>query len=322
MANELTPTSQISSSRIPRGLLIITPALIVFLVVVAAGHWATGPQHLQWEQRSPAHGPPLNDASAPLGYYFWDYGLIMEQSQLKDVQVHIPFEQGPPQKLLGRVLLFKNGDHQPLLEVHGRRPRKLTVPRPFHWPSVEAVVAAPVLWQLVYEAGGQPSLWDPSSWPSPLMVSRAPDDSEELHVVGTPWTQGQLRLVMVAADGSLYQVRCGTEHHPCPFTEGLRSAQWSNSSHHIRRQWTQRKIKSQLQQLTAHPQDDSIKTSLQLYLASLITLDPRDTQAYFHLGMLTPRRDTLQAMIRYGQAVGLEPEKLLELQARFDSLAP
>ena len=57
---------------------------------------------------------------------------------------------------------------------------------------------------------------------------------------------------------------------------------------------------------------------LQLYLISMLTLDPRDSEAFFHLGKLARNRETALSAMRYGRDLGMEPEKLLELQAVAD----
>ena len=60
---------------------------------------------------------------------------------------------------------------------------------------------------------------------------------------------------------------------------------------------------------------------LSLYLVSLLTLDPRDPEAFFHLGKLARTRETILSAIRYGRDLGLEHAKIVELEAVADRLS-
>jgi hypothetical protein len=59
---------------------------------------------------------------------------------------------------------------------------------------------------------------------------------------------------------------------------------------------------------------------LSLYLVSLLTQDPRDPEAFFHLGKLARNRETATSAARFGRDLGLEPMKILELEATANRL--
>jgi hypothetical protein len=61
-------------------------------------------------------------------------------------------------------------------------------------------------------------------------------------------------------------------------------------------------------------QKERYEKLLSLYLVSYLTLDPRDPEAFFHLGKLSRNKTTLLSAIQYGKDLGLEPAKILELK--------
>lgn len=262
---------------------------------------------------------------------FWEYALFITPELLARHEVLIPYEKGPPEKLLSRVLLVDKATHAMALELHGKRPRSYAdhvVGAVF-----EAAVRVPTvygLWEYMPELtrfvreAGLAGLHRPVL--TRTLLSTPGDGGVTVETIGTPLTEGspQLRFFYRGAGGSVFQVRCDG----CAFSRTLRSARMSadpRASLRDRKAWAQGRIKGKLRELAAMgpgapaEKRELAKTELTLMLASLLTLDPRDPEAYFHLGKLAANRETLHSALRYGRDVGLEPAKLAELQSELDN---
>ena len=268
--------------------------------------------------------------------YFWDYATWVDPAMLDHVNIVVPYEKGPPQKLLPKIFFEDSGNHAIVLELHGRRPRSYsptevldlfdsTVAHPRDWP---------LLWRLEREAGlaaegmNAPILY--------LVRLNQGTRSQVTQAIGVPWdTSGSTprpengRLFFWGPDGSVFQVKCAS---PCTMARTLELIQFPpdpRGSHADRLEWTKATLKKLLEAAEAvggakpeaGPERARQDNLLSLYLVSLLTLDPKDPEAFFHLGKLARNRETILSAIRYGRDLGMEHAKIVELEAVADRLS-
>lgn len=261
--------------------------------------------------------------------YFWDYATFINPAWLDRVNIVLPYEKGPPQKLIPKIFFEDATTHAIVLQLHGRRPRQysqsdvyalfeLGIAQPADWP---------LAWRLEREAGltaeglNVPVLY--------LMRLNQGISSQVTHAIGVPWAvgggdnpdgtapsgSGTGRFFFWGPDGSVFQVKCPS---PCAMSRMLELVQFPadpRGSRAERLEWTKKTLRSLL---AANTRQDGL---LSLYLVSMLTQDPRDPEAYFHLGKLARNLTTLRSAISFGRDVGLEPEKIIELQAEADRLS-
>jgi hypothetical protein len=272
---------------------------------------------------------PAPEPTRSLPVYFWDYATWIDPEWLDSVDLVLPYEKGPPQKLLPKVYFADARAHAVELELHGRRPR--AYPR----AEVEALFASgalhpgdwPLVWKLEREAGlaadevPVPALY--------LLELRAPQQEPPTLAVGVPWDgarkQGEGRLFFWGTDGSVFQARCA---EPCGESaarvlERIRFPADPRGSAKERIEWTKRRIAKLL--ATPVPAQDTTgraryERMLSLYLVSMLTMDPRDPEAFFHIGKLAHNRETVLSALRYGRDVGLEKAKLFELETMAEKM--
>jgi hypothetical protein len=277
---------------------------------------------------------PAPDQRRSLPVYLWDYATWIDPEWLDTVDLVLPYEKGPPQKLLPKIYFADARAHAVELELHGRRPR--SYPR----PEVEALFASgalhpgdwPLVWKLEREAGlaleGGPV---PALYLLELGHDRgaAADNTAPTLAVGVPWDgihkQGEGRLFFWGSDGSVFQVRCAD---PCGESaarvlERIRFPADPRGSAKERLEWTRRRI-AKLLAAPVPPQDTTgrarYERTLTLYLVSMLTMDPRDPEAFFHIGKLAHNRETVLSALRYGRDVGLEQAKVFELEATAEKM--
>ena len=58
-----------------------------------------------------------------LPVFFWDFSTMIDPKWLKDHDLIIPYEKGPPEKLLSKIIFRNSKTKQFELEFNGRRPR-------------------------------------------------------------------------------------------------------------------------------------------------------------------------------------------------------
>ena len=90
-----------------------------------------------------------------------------------------------------------------------------------------------------------------------------------------------------------------------------------------RRRWTGKQLRKLTDALTQEHDPKARaerENALSLYLVSYLSIDPRDAEAFFHLGKLAKSRDALESILKYGRDVGMEPYKILELQSLMQNL--
>lgn len=284
---------------------------------------------------------PLSDdeKSKILPVFFWDYSTLVDPATLRNTEIVIPYEKGPPEKLLSRILFRDLKTHEPLLELDGRRPRTFdlnTVERVFSEMAAYETIpvtgdSAVLIYQLQKEAGIIDRHGNFISGHRPEMLNLVRFESGT-RLIGIPWTELAMasdkdqsgHFFFLGNDGSIFQVRCfGT----CRLRDLLVHVEFLSDPHASvasRAQFIRDRLKKILtEKPTENTNTDSqlsnkldFENRLTLYLASLITLMPQETEAYFHLGQLTHNRDTLEAMIRYGEDLKMDPAELAELKSK------
>lgn len=257
--------------------------------------------------------------------YFWDYATWMNPDWLNEINIILPYEKGPPQKLLPKIYFEDAKTHAIVLELHGRRPRQYK-PETIYGIFEQPVVHPrdwPLVWRLEREAG----LTTEGLNAAILYLLRINQggSSRVTQAIGVPWdTRGSTprpdngRFFYWGPDGSVFQVKCPS---PCRMARLLELVQFPEDprgSHQQRLAWTKDTIRKLLETSKPGQADRKRENLLSLYLLSLLTIDPRDPEAYFHLGKLARNRETVVSAIRYGRDVGMDPAKLMELQAAAD----
>jgi hypothetical protein len=257
--------------------------------------------------------------------YFWDYATAVSPAWFEKFNLMLPYEKGPPQKLLSKVYFEEAKSHSIVLELNGKRPRTY---------SPDSVVG-------LFQASGQSSALSPSNWALIARLQReaglfGADEgfaSDSLHLlklsngtqaIGVPWGDGKSgRAFFWGPGGSVFQIHCPS---PCSLSRMLELVQFPSDvkgSLPERLKWTQSTLRELLNK--APPTEPAAKLRheglLSLYLISLLTLDPRDPEAFFHIGKLAKNRETVLSAIRYGRDLGLEPMKIVELQADAERMA-
>lgn len=277
--------------------------------------------------------------------YLWDYATFIDPEWFDHVDLVLPYEKGPPQKLFPKVYFEDSRTHLILLELHGKRPRSYDPREIFDIFSVPATQPRdwPLIWRLEREAGlTAEGLSPPTLF---LMTLAQSTTSEVTHAIGVPWRSSERlenghsvadpsegRLFFWGPDGSVFQVKCAS---PCAMAPMLELTQFPKDpagSRAKRLDWTKERLKELLtategpagnsSEKAASPAHTRQENLLSLYLVSLLTLDPRDPEVYFHIGKLARNLTTVRAAISYGRDVGLEHAKIVELEGVADRLSP
>ncbi len=276
--------------------------------------------------------PRSSDKMVPV--YFWDYATWVDPELFSKINLVIPYEKGPPQKLLPKIFFEDSSNHSIVLELHGRRPRSYSpsevlnlfdspVVHPRDWP---------LLWRLEREAGltaeglNTPILY--------LLRLGQGSSSQVTQAIGVPWDTSNStprpengRIFFWGPDGSVFQIKCPS---PCVMARTLELIQFPadpRGSHAERLEWTKATLKKLLEATGAGTKAEAgterarQESLLSLYLVSLLTLDPKDPETFFHLGKLARNRETILSAIRYGRDLGLEHAKIVELEAVADRLS-
>ncbi|MEW6057448.1 MAG: hypothetical protein AB1540_12620 [Bdellovibrionota bacterium] len=264
--------------------------------------------------------------------YFWDYATLIDPAELDRFNLIVPYEKGPPERLLSKVYWENPQTHSIELELHGKRPRAYST------ELVAQLFASnqthPRDWSLVWKLSKEAGLFSGRTQAESLhLIQLEQAGQPTTHAIGVPWTQnpnaertGAGRFFFWGPDGSVFQVKCA---QPCGLSRILELAQFAPDPKGSRAQrvsWTQATLKKLLGQLpeVVSKKDATARrrheTLLNLYLISLLTLDPRDPEAFFHLGKLARNRETLLSAIRYGRDVGMQQAALVELESMLNAL--
>lgn len=268
--------------------------------------------------------------SGKIPTHFWDYALLFPEDLLNQLEVQIPYEKGPPEKLLPRVTLIDRESRRPVLELSGKRPRKVPdhdVELIFHNEKGSTLAA---LWQFIpeivrleREAGMLGEAARPL-WERPqLALIHFGTGDEGAMAIGTPWPEGAAgeidqRFFYRTDEGAIFQVRA-RDSRMLPVLASVRVTHDAHGTLKERKEWALAQVQEGLSRAFKPGAADSARTRLMLAIASLLTMDPRDPEAFFHLGKLARDADTVHAALRYGRDVGLEPAKLAELQAELEN---
>lgn len=279
------------------------------------------------KQRHDVAAPAPDEGLVPI--YFWDYATWVSPAWLENLNLVLPYEKGPPQRYLPKIYLEDARTRTIALELHGRRPRQYQQKQLYEIFDTPMVQPRdwPLLWRLEREAGlTTAGLTAPVLH---LMRIAQGGSSKVTQAIGVPWNaQGKTarpedgHFFFWGPDGSVFQVKCPA---PCPISRMLELVQFPDDpkgSRAERLEWTKTTLKRLLDGTAAKPADEleALRQNnlLSLYLVSLLTQDPRDPEAYFHLGKLARNRETALSALRYGRDVGLEHAKLVELEAVVD----
>lgn len=260
---------------------------------------------------------------------FWDYVFWIDPAELENLHIVLPYEKGPPQKLLSKIVFLNKETNQVELELNGKRPRtydpteiqNMFVEYSFS-PRFQPHFWKP-LYQLVHEAGLDRAHSDyrlnlPFYWFEIKRVGAA-----ATRAVGLPWesfpaldapipTKYSGRFFFLSPPGGVFQVRCPAPCTLAPWLERLYFPDDIKGSFAARKEWTLgilRGLLSDPRQVAEH------KNLVLIYLISILSLDPRDPEAFFHVGKLASHIQTLQSAIRYGKDVGLDPARVAELES-------
>lgn len=307
-------------------LATVATAAIIAIFVLPFGDAL--PFHLLKQYRS-IEAPQYTARARPL--YLWDYALVVDEEKLGQYEVVIPYAKGPPSKLLNAIYLRNIANHEDSLELFGKRPRtydRALIEKYFENTNLLSGLTKLgmggllSLSQLTRETGTSWAYSSPSKREITLTeIEIQKSNRPKTIAVGTPFSQSYLKFIYIGTKGETYQVRCGrSDQFPCSFRDELTSAVFSEDASASRTEkveWTKSTIQSLLVSLSDMPQGDKRERRenlVSLYLASYLTLEPRDPEAYFHLGKLAHNKETARAAIRYGHDVGLAPEKIAELQ--------
>lgn len=271
-----------------------------------------------------------------LPVFFWDYSTMIEPKWLAERDIIIPYEKGPPEKLLSKVIFRNVKTKQVELELNGRRPRSYPqdkVNELFNQASNSAattqarrsVIWSPSFYPLLYALTKEAGLASLSTRPDQFYMI---DYDNGTKLIGIPWEEllsGASksiagRFFFWGPDGSVFQVRC---FEPCQAQDLLTRVQFPSDprgSSEQRKQFTKNHIQKLLAFLSTPNRPPLFEKQLLLYLVSYLTLDPRDAEAYFHIGKLAHTRDTVTSMIKYARDVKMEGAKVAELEATLNTI--
>lgn len=276
-----------------------------------------------------------------LPVFFWDYSTWIDPAWLNAREIYLPYEKGLPQKLLPKIHFRNAATHALELELHGRRPRSYRpdqVSELFNALGGEDASLSlfsrkrallPLLIQLEREAG---VINAGAGRPEEFFFLRFENGTR---LIGVPWNEllaGSAkkypgRFFFWGPDGSVFQVRCeqgaASQCAAAPLLSRVEFPSDPRGSLAERRRWTGEQLR-RLTDLLTQEHDPRARaeaeSALSLYLVSYLTIDPRDAEAFFHLGKLAKSRETLESILRYGRDVGMEPPKILELQSLMQNL--
>lgn len=256
--------------------------------------------------------------------YLWDYSTWINPEFFKQMNLVLPYEKGPPQKLLPKVYFEDSKSHAIVLELHGKRPR--------HYDQKELndvfSSSLPELrdWPLVLRLEHEAALSNANETVDSMsLIELRHAGNTSTYAIGSLWdksTNGPTnagRFFYWGPDGSVFQVKCPS---PCNLSRSLELVQFPldpKGSLASRLEWTKKTLQTLLEKIQSDPvKRQENETLLSLYLISLLTLDPRDPEAFFHLGKMARNRETILSAIRYGKDLGMERAQILELEGVLD----
>jgi hypothetical protein len=278
--------------------------------------------------------PPGRDEGL-VPVYLWDYATWFDPAWLDKYNLLLPYEKGPPQKLLPKVFFESTDKRVVELELHGRRPRSYPAEQVHAIFDSASPVVSPLRWPLVWLLLREAGLIVAGEGPPILYLIRVGQGSSNVtQAIGVPWESAPLRgetldksgsgrFFFWGPDGSVFQARCA---RPCRLARLLELVQFPpdpRGSHVERLEWTKAAIRKLLDAPMPAPESAERRrheSLLTLYLVSLLTLDPRDPETFFHLGKLARNRETISSAIRYGRDLGMDPARILELEATAEKL--
>lgn len=267
----------------------------------------------QIKLQTPAAGVPLSADLQPV--FLWDYATAYNPAWFDDIEIVLPYEKGPPQKLLGSFYLQNRKTRALVASFHGKRPRQYDPARISELFSANEnstsvfppLASWPLLYTLTKEAGASGSR-ELDLFENQITQNGATATTRSIGVHG--------RVFLWGPDGGVFQVRCVD---PCAIPEILNLARFPQdptANLKERQDLTKRKLRALLE---SYPKDPAARTrhetELTLALISWLTLDPRDPEAFFHIGKLATNRETLNSAIRYGRDLNMNPAQLAELEA-------
>ena len=247
--------------------------------------------------------PALDSTLKPV--FLWEYATVFDPRWFREFEIVLPYEKGPPQKLLGSFYLQHRKTRALGAAFYGKRPRQYdrstvaalfseraaTYPHPRHWP---------LLYNLAREAGALGA--------NRLSLFETPYASR----IGT-----SERLFFWSPAGAVFQARCDS---PCvfePMLSHVRFAEDSKASLKSRQDLTKAKLKMLLETYPKNAEQRVLHESeLVLTLISWLTLDPRDPEAFFHIGKLATNRETVASAVRYGKDLKMSAPQIAELETR------
>ncbi len=266
-----------------------------------------------------------NSTEKQMALHFWDYSLVLSPSLIKNLELELPYAKGPPERLLGSIIFRDVTTHEAVLELQGKRPRTLNPQIIARFFPVEGSAEKTkfLLWrdpearELLEALSKETNLSVLNEELNLIKVFpalQAEGASEPFLMVGQILDPSKrISFIYIKGDGSFFQVGC---RHGCPFTEILKNAIFAGDP---KINLNQRKsfALSQVQAALAGAAKNQNEATpfLPWYLASYLTLDPRDPEAYFHLGKITTNAVTQASSIQYAKDVGLEEIKLFELKS-------
>lgn len=271
---------------------------------------------------------PIAPTSSASPIFFWDYSTWIDPTWAEKINVVVPYEKGPPAKLLSKVFFEDALTHRIVLELHGKRPRKYSPEEVL--AAFEAPVAQPRDWPLLFKLEREAGLAAADLNPPVLYLMRigSQGSSQVTQAIGVPWSASDSsrresgHFFFWGPDGSVFQVKCPS---PCAASRELELVQFPvdpRGSLTQRLEWTKSRLRGLLDAVEKEPAGSPARrrdeTLVSLYLISMLTLDPRDPEAFFHLGKLARNQTTLASAIRYGRDLGLEHAKLIELESMSD----
>lgn len=308
--------------------LLILAALIHISVVSTQTAWRACPlpeliAKVQLQVQNPQVGM--------LPVYFWDYATFVDSKWFETTNLVLPYEKGPPQKLLPKVYFQDTKTGAIVLELHGKRPRTYDVAQVLGVFS--STVVLPRDWPLLFKLQKEAGLITDRARAATLYLMRLQhaDTSAVTQAIGVPWESSipssrnlaAGRVFFWGSDGAVFQVKCPAPCAASRMLELVRFPADPRGSHAERLKWTKerlRKLLSDPMPKADTPARLAHENMLSFYLISMLTLDPRDPEAFFHLGKLAKNRETISSAIRYGRDLGLEPMKILELEATLERM--
>lgn len=249
-------------------------------------------------------------------FFFWDYSFWLTNEELAQIEIVLPYEKGPPYKLLSQIVFRHRKSHKLEWTLFGKRPRQYESSDVLDYFKASL---SPSLWKyslhLMKEAGIALNEKINSFYLQPF----EPIQSAPFHLVGMPpWVTGSNgRFFFLSPEGHVFQAFCPS---PCAFQkifQRLSFVESSQASYSERKRWAQQKILERLRN-PAHANPDELRMDL----VSLLTIDPRDPEAFFHLGKLAQNRETLSSILRYAEDVGMDRAQRLELKSTLENFRP